>query len=192
MRFICVSLRNDLPELCTALENWCPSAVVAGITAAIRHSRWRIIGLARQLEAQKTRSAGVKSDWQRQCSQKGEPGLIQLASCCRVRAAFKTFLPPKRCANSNTVFPVLASLSEKRWALAAHPRPGCVVIGPVDNCARRDPAPVNRASLLLWEFHTDVKRNRNWPRFAGNDDGWKRLRRFRRRKSSSQNSYPSG
>ncbi len=76
---ICVSLRNDLPELPVPHWKLVPQRVVAGIG--------------------------------------GSRGLFSSppAAACLLKP-----LPPKRYANSNTIFPVLAS-SEKRWALAAYP-----------------------------------------------------------------------
>ncbi|MEO1738141.1 cobalamin biosynthesis protein [Salmonella enterica subsp. enterica serovar Typhimurium] len=114
---ICVSLRNDLPELPVPHWKLVPQRVVAGIGCR-RDTPFPLLAtlLARQLEAQKLDPLALKAIGS-VTLKKGEPGLFSSppAAACLLKP-----LPPKRYANSNTIFPVLAS-SEKRWALAAYP-----------------------------------------------------------------------
>ncbi|EAA7603927.1 cobalt-precorrin 5A hydrolase [Salmonella enterica] len=86
---ICVSLRNDLPELPILHWKLVPQRVVAGIGCR-RDTPFPLLAtlLARQLEAQKLDPLALKAIGS-VTLKKGEPGLIQLASCCRV--PFKTF-----------------------------------------------------------------------------------------------------
>lgn len=86
---ICISLRNDLPELPVLHWKLVPQRVVAGIGCR-RDTPFPLLAtlLARQLEAQKLDPLALKAIGS-VTLKKGEPGLIQLASCCRV--PFKTF-----------------------------------------------------------------------------------------------------
>lgn len=114
---ICVSLRNDLPELPVLHWKLVPQRVVAGIGCR-RDTPFPLLAtlLARQLEAQKLDPLALKAIGS-VTLKKGSRGLFSSppAAACLLKP-----LPPKRCVNSNTIFPVLAS-SEKRWALAAYP-----------------------------------------------------------------------
>ncbi len=135
---ICVSLRNDLPELPVLHWKLVPQRVVAGIGCR-RDTPFPLLAtlLARQLEAQKLDPLALKAIGS-VTLKKGSRGLFSSppAAACLLKP-----LPPKRCANSNTIFPVLASSENGgRWQRI---RPGCVVIKPW-SIVRRNPARTGR------------------------------------------------
>ncbi len=86
---VCVSLRNDLPELPVMHWKLVPQRVVAGIGCR-RDTPFPLLAalLARQLAAQKLDPLALKAIGS-VTLKKDEQGLIQLASCCRV--PFETF-----------------------------------------------------------------------------------------------------
>lgn len=92
-----------------------PQRVVAGIGCR-RDTPFPLLAtlLARQLEAQKLDPLALK---RLAASRSREPGLIQLASCCRV--PFKTFTA-EALREFEHHFPG-SGFVRKRWALAAYP-----------------------------------------------------------------------
>lgn len=86
---ICITLRNELPEIPVRYWKLVPQRVVAGIGCR-RDTPFPLLAalLARQLEAQKFDPLALKAIGSVSLK-KDEQGLIQLASCCRV--PFETF-----------------------------------------------------------------------------------------------------
>lgn len=135
---ICVSLRNDLPELPVPHWKLVPQRVVAGIGCR-RDTPFPLLAtlLARQLEAQKLDPLALKAIGS-VTLKKGSRGLFSSppAAACLLKP-----LPPKRCVNSNTIFRFwLRQKNGGRWQRI---RPGSVVIKP-GTIVRRDPARTGR------------------------------------------------
>ncbi|ABV11962.1 TPA: cobalt-precorrin 5A hydrolase [Citrobacter koseri] len=86
---VCITLRNELPEIPVRHWKLVPQRVVAGIGCR-RDTPFPLLAalLARQLEAQKFDPLALKAIGSVSLK-KDEQGLIQLASCCRV--PFETF-----------------------------------------------------------------------------------------------------
>jgi hypothetical protein len=158
---ICVTLRRSLP---LPVPHWklVPQRVVAGIGCRRDTPFLLCTLLDRQLAAQRLDPLALKAIGSVSLKA-NEPGLRQLAHRCRV--PFETFSADALREHEHR-FPASSFVRETVGVGS--------VSGPVawllsqGNCPAK-PC-VSRASLLLWEFHTDVKRNRNWPWLAGDDD----------------------